>query len=94
MGVSVKTITLGHATRVTDAFLGIYLGHGLSGPRAFRFFLRLRLFGSVSFCVPRISEPETLLRGRWTRRRLIFLPNVQCLIKCFVLQVYLNGVTA
>ena len=60
VGVSVKTITLGHATRVTDAFLGICLGHGLSGPRVIRFFLRLRLFGSVSFYVPRFRNTETL----------------------------------
>ena len=81
VGVSVKTITLGHATRVTDAFLGIYLGHGLSGPRAFRFFLRLRLFGSVSFCVTRISEPETLLERPLDAASSHLPSNVQCLIK-------------
>ena len=81
VGVSVKTITLGHATRVTDAFLGICLGHGLPGPRVIRFFLRLRLFGSVSFYVPRFRNLRPFLRGCLTRRRLIFLPLCTSLIK-------------
>ena len=81
VGVSVKTIPLGHATRVTDAFLGICLGHGLPGPRVIRFFLRLRLFGSVSFCVPRFRNQRPFLRGRLTRRRLTFLPLCTSLIK-------------